>query len=385
MSTPDPRIDHLLAQHGLDAVLGCTRATLRHLTGVDFPVAGWGAEERTWAVWTPTARILLAPDWFDPYVFDAVREGVEVRFFEYPTEPVDALLSLMRELGLGDAALGVEAEHLPVSVADALRREFPKVDLRAVDVPLTQSRAQKSPREARSMVLASQALEKGIADVVANTRVGVTERDFAHQLCEAVVHHGADTVSWLALRWGDDGLRMAFRDVPIQPGELVNIEMGCTVDGYFGDVQRMIAATEVDSQVATAYRQIHATHCRTMLDIRPGMTSLGVYEMYLGHMREAGLQDWSAYFLGHAIGLQPHEHHLLWAESDPHELVPDSSFYSLEPAITKPVLLSVEDTVYVSSAGNDIISSRGDWSELVVLGQRVDIPDTPATASRPSL
>jgi Xaa-Pro aminopeptidase len=375
MTQTHDSVDGLLAEHGIDAIIGYTRATLRHLSGVDFPVAGWGAEERTWVVWTPTRRILLAPDWFDPYVFDTVRDGVEVRFFEHPEWPVTALIALLHELRLGTAAVGTEVEQLPMAVADALRSEFPDIDLRGVDTPLTRIRAAKATDEAEHMVLASQALERGIADAVADSEVGITEREFAHKLNEAVVHHGADTISWLALRWGDNtGLRMAWRDVPIKPEELINIEMGCTVNGYFGDVQRMIAASPVRPEIADAYRQMQATHHRTMMSMRPGMTSLGVYEMYLGFMREAGLENWSSYFLGHAIGLHPHEHHLLWAESDPDELVPEGSFYSLEPAITTPVLISVEDTVHVRSTGNDVISSRGDWSELVVLGQRVDVP-----------
>lgn len=377
MTTVEEHMNNLLAEQRVDAILGYTRATLRHLSGVDFPVAGWGAEERTWFVWTPTSRILLSPDWFDPYVFDAVRAGVEVRFFDHPKWPIDALIDLVRELGLDNARIGTEIEQLPMAVADALRREFPAIALCGVDTELTQIRAGKSIDEVEHMVAASQALERGIADAVAESHVGITEREFAHMLCEAVVHHGADTVSWLALRWGDDALRMAFRDVPIKPQELINIEMGCTVNGYFGDVQRMVAATPVRSEISDAYRQIQATLFRTMHGIRPGMTSLGVYEMYLDEMRTAGLENWSSYFLGHAIGLHPHEHHLLWAKSDPTELVPDNSFYSLEPAITTPALISVEDTVHVTSAGNDIVSSRGDWSELVVLGQRVTVPGAP--------
>jgi Xaa-Pro aminopeptidase len=375
MTMVEDRTDSLLAELGLDAIVGYTRATLRHLSGVDLPVAGWGAEERTWVVWTPKRRILLTPDWYDPYIFDSVRDGIDVRFFVHPHWPVDALVSLVGELGLGSARIGAEVEHMPMAVADALRRTFPQISFRGIDTELTRIRHEKTPEEAVNLLLASQALERGLAEAIAESAVGVTEREFAHRLCEAVVHYGADTVSWLALRWGDDALRMAFRDVPIRPEELINIEMGCTVNGYFGDVQRMVAATPVRAEVSDAYRKMQATHLRTMMGIRPGMTSLGVYEMYLAEMREAGLEDWSSYFLGHAIGLHPHEHHLLWAESDPTEVVPENSFYSLEPAITTPVLISVEDTVRVMSSSNDIISSHGDWSELVILGQRIVIPD----------
>lgn len=375
MTPTQDSMNNLLAEHGLDAIVGYTRPTLRHLSGVDLPVAGWGAEERTWIFWTPTARILLTPDWYDPYVFDFIHDGVEVRFFQHPQWPVDAFVELIGELGLGSGRIGTEIEQMPMAVADAARSRYPAIDLRGIDSELTRIRAAKTDDEATYMLLASQALERGIADAVADSGVGITEREFAHKLNEAVVHHGADTISWLALRWGNnDGLRMAWRDVPIKPEELINVEMGCTVNGYFGDVQRMIAASPVAPGISDAYRKIHATNHRTMMSMRPGMTSLGVYEMYLGFMREAGLEDWSSYFLGHAIGLYPHEHHLLWAESDPNELVPEGSFYSLEPAITTPVLISVEDTVHVRSGGNDVISSHGDWSDLVVLGQRVHVP-----------
>jgi len=371
MNLLEARTDELLVQSGLDAILGYTRATIRHLTGVDFPVTGFGAEERTWVVWTRQARILLAPEWSDPYAYDSLREGVEVRFFHHPVWAVEALALLIRELGLGTGVVGIESEQLPVAVADALRREFPSIELRGIDAALNKNRAAKAPHEVESMRLASRAAELGVIDAVAAARVGITEREFAHLLFEGVIAHGAETISWLALRWGDDAQRMAFRDVAIGPEQLINIEMGCTVDGYFADLQRMVAATPVASDIADAYRRLEAANRRTMLGIRPGMSTLAVYEMYLAQMQEADLEDWASYFLGHAIGLHAHEGHLLWAESDPSEIVSDDSFYALEPAIKVPVLLAVEDTVHVSRAGNDIISSHGDWSELVVLGQRV--------------
>ena len=176
----ETHMDRLLAENGLDAVLGYTRATLRHLSGVDFPVAGWGAEERTWVIWTPTSRILLSPDWFDPYVFDSVRDGIEVRFFEHPQWPVDALVELVGKLGLGAAKVGTEIEMMPMAVADALRREYPAIDLRGMDEQLTRIRAAKTPIEAEFMLRASQALERGIADAVADSAVGITEHDVAY-------------------------------------------------------------------------------------------------------------------------------------------------------------------------------------------------------------
>ncbi len=373
MTTLDEQTDQMLARHGVDAVVGYTRATIRHLTGVDFPVTGWGAEERTWVIWTPQHRLLLAPSWADPYAYDSVRDGIEVRFFHHPVWGTDALIAALKEFELDAAVIGIESEMLPMAVADSVREQLPHVRLKGLDHALTHNRAAKAENEVQRMRLASRAMELGLIEAVASSHVGITEREFAHRLCAEVVAHGADTISWLALRWGDDAQRMAFRDVPIRPGELINIEMGCTVDGYFADIQRMVAATPVSTEIADAYRVLEATNRRTMLGIRPGMNTLEVYEMYVANMADAGMEDWAAYFLGHAIGLHAHEDHLLWAQSNTDDIVPDNSFYALEPAIKKPVLLSVEDTVHVSASGNDIISSHGDWSEFVVLGQRVTI------------
>lgn len=361
----------LFETHGLDAIVASTRQTLHFLSGVDISVAGKGEEERTWVVWTPERLILLAPDWFDPWAAEVARDDVEVQFFCYPAWPSDALVTLLRELGLGEATVGVEAQFLPMSVTDKLRSELPGIKLTGIDDDLGRCRGSKTPEEIAHMRAASTALELAMVDAVAASKVGITEREFAQLILRGIINNGAEEIAWLAIRWGDDIMRMTWRDVPIRPGELINIEVGCTVNGYYSDLQRMVAATPVSDEIAAAYRQIHGINEKTMLGIRPGMTALGVYEMYVENMREAGLEDWSAYYLGHGIGLYPHEGDLLSAGSSATSIVPDHSFFAIEPAITKPALLSVEDTVYVTSAGNEIISSRGDWSELVVLGQRV--------------
>ncbi len=74
------------------------------------------------------------------------------------------------------------------------------------------------------------------------------------------------------------------------------------------------------------------------------------------------------------MGLDPHEGYLIWEQGDRDFAIPDRSIFALEPMIRKPALLSLEDTVLVVEGENEILSSRGDWSELPVLGQRIRVP-----------
>ena len=371
MTGIDERMRTLLDDLGLDAIMANTRSSVRYLSGVDFPVTGLAPEERTFVLWTRNRQVLLAPGWYDPYATE--NSHIDIQYCHYPTWIYDALVDLFKDLDLSAGAVGIEAEFVPMTISDVLRGAMPDIKLQGVDAELLVLRSQKAPEEVEKMHAASRAAELGLIDAISACDVGVTEREFSRILRDAVLANGADSIAWLALRWGDTTQRMVFRDIPIRKGELINIEMGCSIDGYLSDVQRMVAATPVDPVTARAYSDFHALLERSLLGIKPGATTLDVYNSFLADMKDAGLEQWNAYFLGHAIGLDAHEAHWLWQQSDPTNVIPEDSFYALEPMILSPKLLAIEDTVHVSSKGNNVVSSHGDWSELVVLGQRVDL------------
>ena len=86
--------------------------------------------------------------------------------------------------------------------------------------------------------------------------------------------------------------------------------------------------------------------------------------------RRERLDIWDVFFLGHGIGLDAHEDFLIWAESDPDLIVPDQSVFALEPAVDKPTILSLEETVLVLEDDNEILSAQHEWPALPQLGQK---------------
>lgn len=364
----EERTDAMLESEGLDAILASTRASIRHLSGVDYPGIGLVSDERSFVLWTRDGgRTLLAPGWGADH---AGRSDLDVSLCVHPLEPIDHLVQVLGEQGLTEGTVGIESEFLATAVADRVRSEFPGIELKPADKALIRNRIVKSPDEVEKIRRACRAAELGMIQAIGEGRVGMTDREFGDLLSEAVLANGADAMAWIAFRWGDGEQRMSMIDRPIREGEVINIEMGCTIDGYHADVQRMVSAGSASDEIVDANRRLGEVLARSFETMEPGMPLLEVQARFDEDARREDLAVWDVFFLGHGIGLDPHEDYLIWADADPDLVVPDQSVFALEPAVDKPTILSLEDTVYVSGDGNEVLSCRHEWPALPRLGQK---------------
>jgi Xaa-Pro dipeptidase len=364
----EARTDAMLEKEGLDAILASTRASIRHLSGVDYPGVGLVSDERSFVLWTKGGkRTLLAPGWGADH---ADQTSLEVDLCVHPQKPIDHLVEVFEDQCLTEGTVGIESEFLAAAVADRVRAEFPGIRLVGVDKAMLRNRIVKSPDEVKKIRGACQAAERGMIQAIGEGRTGMTDREFANLLTEAVLANGAEAMAWIAFRWGDGEQRMSMVDRPIRDGELINIEMGCTIDGYHADVQRMVSAGSVSEEIVDTNRRLGDVLRRSLEAMRPGTPLLEIQAKFQQDARRENLNIWDVFFLGHGIGLDPHEDYLIWAEAEPDLLVPDQSTFALEPAVDKPTILSLEDTVYVTEAGNEILSCQHEWPDLPRLGQK---------------
>jgi Xaa-Pro dipeptidase len=364
----EARTDAMLEKEGLDAILASTRASIRHLSGVDYPGVGLVSDERSFVLWTRDGkRTLLAPGWGADH---ANQTSLDVSLCVHPQEPIDHLVEVLEDQGLTEGAVGIESEFLAAAVADRVRAEFPGISLVGIDKAMLRNRIVKSPAEVEKIRGACHAAELGMIQAIGEGRTGITDREFANLLTEAVLANGAEAMAWIAFRWGDGEQRMSMIDRPILDGELINIEMGCTIDGYHADVQRMVSAGSVANEIVDTNRRLGDVLRRSFESMTPGTPLVEVQAKFEEDGRRENLHIWDVFFLGHGIGLDPHEDFLIWAESEPDLLVPDQSTFALEPAVDKPTILSLEDTVYVTEAGNEILSCQHEWPDLPQLGQK---------------
>ena len=170
-----------------------------------------------------------------------------VRAGQVDTDRVlDLLVDLIRQLGLAQARLGVEMSFAG-SLLARLRAALPDITWVEATPLLELLRAVKSPREAALLRRGTQLAERGIGAVMDAIRPGMTAGEIARRYRAAVFDaagqgpgDGGDVLSArITLRVGPHVLQpQAAGSYAVQPGDLVFMDCGVEVAGYWADMGR---------------------------------------------------------------------------------------------------------------------------------------------------
>jgi Xaa-Pro aminopeptidase len=267
-----------------------------------------------------------------------------------------AVADLIQEAAPRARAVGMELgyeQRLGMSVADyeALRARFP--DRRCVDASrlLWDLRMVKSAAELTRLERAVGITDQAFAAVLPTLRPGLTEREIAGRLQAEMGRLGAST-SWVLIQSGTyDRGGLVARDRPVQAGELVWVDMGANVLGYWADFCRAAVLgtpTAHQQQVQADVREI--THLGIEA-VRPGVPVAEVARVCAREMDHRGLvfNTWGVRY-GHGLGLQvtepPHV-----AEYDDTVIAPGMTL-TLEPGTCTPEgRFQIEENLTVTESG----------------------------------
>ena len=110
----------------------------------------------------------------------AKADGVDVRAWgEFTDRPMAVLASLLSDLGLAGARIGIELDYLPASAFRELTASLAKATFDPVDEMLARLRQIKTPTEVEHMRRLSRIADRAIRDALLQATVGSTEMDIA--------------------------------------------------------------------------------------------------------------------------------------------------------------------------------------------------------------
>ncbi|MER6557155.1 M24 family metallopeptidase [Streptomyces sp. NPDC001027] len=359
-----------IAEAELDAVVVTSRQNLRHLANLYLPHLSVVPEEHVFLICRRDGeRQLLIPEWMPTYAKE--RTDIPVTVWSYGTGAWNSLADALRQQGLDEARIGIEAEYMAAADRDRLARVLPKATLVSADRALLANRLLKTPDEIAVIAEVAAAGERAMVEAIAEGREGMTDREFAKELRLASIRQGVDEVSWLALNWASPEQRTQPTDRPIRPGQVFSIEFGLCIDGYYSDLQRTVAVAPVPGDVQEAYEKLAGVHERTIARMTPGRSVASMHDEFLADMRDNGLQMWD-WWLGHSIGLDVHEGLSLWLREGEKTIFEPGMVFAVEPVITEPAVLAFEDLVVIETTGPRVLSSQHNWDTLAILGERVE-------------
>ncbi len=155
-------------------------------------------------------------------------------------------------------------------------------------------------------------------------------------------------------------------DVFIEPGDLVNVDLGVRIDGFASDNQRSFYAlrpgeTAPPYEVQHAWETIQRMNREVCAAMRTGVNSDDLTEIGNRVMLEAGYEDgWKGGY-GHEIGLFAHNGGIgagRGARIGMDTLLEENMTFTLEPAIlTSHGRLCQEEVVRVTKDGGQMLST----------------------------
>jgi len=113
-----------------------------------------------------------------------------------PLKPIDFVADTIREMGYGDARVGVETLDVPGVCYDYLRELLPGARFSDCQHVFDVIRAVKSPEELAHMSRINMATAKAITVAFEMAKPGDTEKEIARNMIGLTLGYGADTVAF---------------------------------------------------------------------------------------------------------------------------------------------------------------------------------------------
>jgi len=345
-----------VADAGGDALVATREGVVTYLTG--YTTATWSNHSRPIvAVLTPnTLDVVCAETEADavcsrvpgvavhPYVelrspasLSGLPDGA-TQFAPHACEVLAALLMERDAATIGVDALG--AVHPPASrIVDLLPASIGRFDASGI---VWAARLYKSAWEIERMRAASDILERAFADLYAALRPGMSEREIHNALAAASFTHGAHRLGYtMAVAGVDRGLFGDPTERRWQKGEVLFVDGGVVVDGYWADYCRMYTVgAPTPSQRDDYARAVRALDAAVALDVIPTASSLG---SAIGSALDLPPGGVGFGRFGHGIGLYMPEPPSLHPD-DPTPLE-DGTVLCVEPA-------------YLGSTGNYVVEEE---------------------------
>lgn len=256
----------------------------------------------------------------------------------------------------------------------ALRKGFPSAEIVDAYPLLTRVRSIKTELELKKMRIAAQIAEMGLNEFHARLHPGMTEAE-AGSLIEAVIrrdgpgYQGARMVRASAeVCSGEQNTLKDWILVPSGPrriaaGDLVMVELGTVVDGYWSDLTHMAVAGEPTARQRRVHNTVLEAQQAAIQEVRAGNAWSEPDRAAREVLAAAKLDSFFIHGSGHGIGLRYHE--------DIPQLGPGQAALfqpgmvtSVEPGVYLPGLggIRIEDNVAVTETGPLLLSTpRKPW------------------------
>ena len=355
------RAQAMMAHRGIDALLLTTEPEVRYFTG--YLTRFWESPARPWFLVVPASgdpvaviptigAALMARSW--------ITDIRTWRSPNYDDDGVGLLADTLRELGATKVAtpMGLETHlRMPLDDFDMLQGAIgSKIISDSGIIPAL--RMIKSEAEVSAIKIACDVANRAFARMPEIAGVGVPLSTVFRKFQMLCLDEGADFVPYLtggAGIGGYDDVISPASDVSLQDGDILMLDTGLVVDGYFCDFDRNFAVGSVTDTPQAAHTKLIDAVDAAMAIAKPGATAAQLFHA-MDDIVTGGAGGSDTGRLGHGLGMQLTE----WPSLIPADMtvLAKGMVLTLEPSIDVGggKMLVHEENIVVTDTGAQFLS-----------------------------
>ena len=353
--------------NNLDAILLASEAEVRYFTG--FRTQFWQSPTRPWFVILRRDQTPLA---IIPEIGTELMARSDIAEIEaWPApRPHDDGLSLLKDRLANCQRLGVLMGHettfrMPLRDVFELHAALPAKWIDATDI-IRDLRMVKSDREIAYIRQICGIASQGFARIPEIANAGQSLSSVFREFKRILLELGADDVPYLV--GGVD--HPSYDDVisppddrPLSNGQILMLDTGATLNGYFCDFDRNYAVGTPTASAQRAYAKLYDATDAAMEIARPGVRAC---DLFAAMAKSMDTQNSDVGRFGHGLGMQLTEWPSLaaWDET----IIRENMVLTLEPSIDVDGggIMVTEENILITDASPILLSTRAP-KELPVL------------------
>lgn len=254
--------------------------------------------------------------------------------------------------------------HCIIGVADrlwatfllALQAELPRASFTSAASVISALRQTKDAQEIGWLSESAAAADRVFEQITSQQLTGKTELEIAREIARLLEAQGLAVEGAPIVASGPNSSSPHHHagERRIEPGDVIVLDFGGTLHGYFSDITRTVFAgvpPMPGSEQERVYNIVAQAQAAATQAARPGMTCESLDTVARDIIAQAGYGEYFNHRLGHGIGLDGHEPPYL-VQGNPTLLHPGMTF-SIEPGIYLPGKFGVriEDIVALDQSG----------------------------------
>lgn len=346
------RLEKLLAEAGLDALVLNPGPSLTYLTGLHFhlmerPFLLIFAPGRTPQLVLPELEARKIDDL--PFALGAHPYG------ENPLEWTKAFAAAAHAAALSGKRVGVEPGQMRLLEIGYLEEAVSGLRVTPAEDVVARLRMFKDAVEADAMRRAARVAQQALLVTLPQVRLGMSEQELAGELVIQLLRNGSSPKIPFSpiVSAGPNSANPHATPTKrgLQAGDLLLFDWGAAVDDYYSDVTRTFALGEVEPELEKIAGIVKEANGAARTAARPGAPMSAVDRAAREVITQAGYGPFFTHRTGHGLGMEGHE--APYIRGDNHQLLEPGMTFTIEPGIYLPGRggVRIEDDVLITETG----------------------------------